>query len=84
MWTSQWVDPPLGWKRPGIARALNGLASYIGIVVTSIDVIDVGSGQITVKERRDGLFELPDMTSNVLHQPLNNARAPQNENTRFV
>ena len=48
------------------------------------DILDVGSGQITVKEGRDGLFELPDMTSNVLHQPLNNAGAPQDEHTRFV
>ena len=59
------------------------LPATLGIVV-SIDVLAVGSGQITVKEGRDGLFNLPDMTSNVLHQSLNNARAPKNENTRFV
>ena len=26
------------------------------------DLLDVGSGQVTVKEGRDGLFKLPDMT----------------------
>ena len=31
------------------------------MVVTSIDILDVGSGQITVKEGRDGLFKLSDM-----------------------